>query len=322
MFDFVLGIGLAGLLVRGWLRGFVREVLDLVSLVLGVWVAFALSGPLGNFLSDRFDVNPEVARIGSGILLFVLFGVAMSIAAHFLSTVMRLPGLNLVNRIGGALVAISWGVVLVLVAVNIVGALPGADDWEATLDESAVVGTIAGDNAIPQRLFSGVAKSGALAALSNLQSTFGQSRVVPQGNEVLNIPPAKGDELRQVRDEVDLILDRINERRTSDVVGALLSTMTMTSVAEDRGVKMYKKGRISRDTPEGGSVLDDLEEAGVRLEVAGEALALAATGRAAIDALFEDSEASALLLSADFDRVGVALVDGPTGVLLVVVLGG
>jgi hypothetical protein len=43
MFDFVLGIGLAGLAVRGWLRGFVREVLDLVSLVLGIFVALLLS---------------------------------------------------------------------------------------------------------------------------------------------------------------------------------------------------------------------------------------------------------------------------------------
>ena len=32
----ILGLFLAGLLVRGWLRGFVRESLDLVGLVLGV----------------------------------------------------------------------------------------------------------------------------------------------------------------------------------------------------------------------------------------------------------------------------------------------
>ena len=35
MVDFVLGLFIAGLLVRGWLRGFVRETLDLVALVIG-----------------------------------------------------------------------------------------------------------------------------------------------------------------------------------------------------------------------------------------------------------------------------------------------
>jgi uncharacterized protein YkwD len=85
---------------------------------------------------------------------------------------------------------------------------------------------------------------------------------------------------------------------------------------------MYQSGRVSRDTPIGGSVTDDLEAAGIRLEIDGEALALAATSRAAIDALFDDAEAIALLVSSDFDRLGVAVVDGPTGILLIVVLGG
>lgn len=321
MLDFVLGVGLAGLMVRGWLRGFVREVLDLVSLVLGVWVAFALSAPLGDFLSDQFAVQSEVARIGSGILLFVLFGVAMSIAAHFLSTVMRLPGLNLMNRIGGMVVAAFWGIVIVLVLVNIATALPG-DNWESTIEESTVAQAIAGKDAIPQRLLGSVLSSGSLSALSNLQSIFGDGRAVPNGREVLTIPTAPSEETRLIRDEVDLVVEMVNERRTSQDLGALLQTEAITAVAESRGSTMYLKGRVSRNTPAGGSVTDDLAAAGIRLEVDGEALALAATTRAAIDALFENDEANGLLLSPEFDRVGVALVEGPTGILLVVVLGG
>lgn len=321
MLDFVLGVGLAGLIVRGWLRGFVREVLDLVSLVLGVWVAFALSAPLGDFLSDQFAVQSEVARIGSGILLFVLFGVAMSIAAHFLSTVMRLPGLNLMNRIGGMVVAAFWGIVIVLVLVNIATALPG-DKWESTIEESTVAQAIAGKEAIPQRLLGSVLSSGSLSALSNLQSIFGDGRAVPSGREVLTIPPAPREETRLIRDEVDLVVKMINERRTSQDLGALLQTEAITAVAESRGSLMYRKGRVSRNTPAGGSVTDDLEAAGIRLEIAGEDLALAATTRAGIDALFENDEASKLLLAPEFDRVGIALVEGPTGILLVVVLGG
>jgi uncharacterized membrane protein required for colicin V production len=107
--DFVLGLFLAALLVRGWMRGFVREVLDLVALVFGLWIALKLSGPLGEFVTERFSVSPEAATIGAGIILFLLFGVAMSLAAHFLARVMTLPGLNLINRLGGAAVAALWG---------------------------------------------------------------------------------------------------------------------------------------------------------------------------------------------------------------------
>ena len=52
MLDFVLGLFLAALLVRGWVRGLVRELLDLVGLVVGLWIAFKLSQPFGDFLAN------------------------------------------------------------------------------------------------------------------------------------------------------------------------------------------------------------------------------------------------------------------------------
>lgn len=322
MLDFILGAGLAGLIVRGWIRGFVREVLDLVGLVLGVWVAFTLSEPLGNFLTDRFDVGPEVARIGSGILLFVLLGVALSIGAHFLSQVMRLPGLNLLNRIGGSAVAGLWGVVIILVAVNLAGVLPLPQGLSDQIEESAVVGSLAGEGSWAQRAFETLGDDGILASLSTIRALVGADRAVPQGREVIAIPPARSDEVRQVREDADLVVDRVNSARTAAAVGALLLTQPLTGVAESRGMVMYTTGRISRDTPPGGSVSDDLAGAGILLEVDGEALALAATTRAAIDALLADPEALALLTSPAYDRVGVSVADGPTGIVLVLVLGG
>lgn len=322
MFDFVLGIGLAGLAVRGWLRGFVREVLDLVSLVLGIFVAFLLSAPLGDFLSDRFSVGPEAARIGSGILLFVLFGVAMSIAAHLLSNVMRLPGLNLMNRIGGSAVAVAWGVALVLVLVNVGRVLPLPQGVDDAMADSVVIDTIAGDEAIPQRLFVKIGTNGILASLDALQTRFGATRVVPSGLEVVSVPPAPAEELRLVRSEVELVAERINEMRTTSVVGALLLADGLTGLAESRAAAMYQAGRITRETPVGGTVSDDLVAVGIRLEVSGEVLALASTTRSDIDAAFDNAEASGLLLAPSFDRMGIALLEGPTGILLVVVLGG
>ena len=114
MLDFVLGLALAGLMVRGWMRGLVREALDLVGLVFGVWIALWLSRPLGEFLTERFGVSPELAGILAGVVLFVLFGVALAVAARYLTKVMTLPGLNTANRIGGSAVAVGWGVILIL----------------------------------------------------------------------------------------------------------------------------------------------------------------------------------------------------------------
>jgi uncharacterized protein YkwD len=320
--DFILGLALAGLLVRGWTRGFVREVLDLVGLILGVWIAFRLSAPLGEFLSDRFGVSPEVAAIGAGIVLFVLFGVAMAVAARYLSKVMNLPGLTMINRVGGAAVALGWGIVILLVVLNLALVLPLPPSWDQAIEDSTVAQAIVGPEALPQQAFESVASSQVLSSLTALQSVIGASRAVPEGNEIIIIPPAPEDEIRQVRDEVDDLMVRINEYRAGQGLSALTTSAVFTDVAESRAAVMYTTGRLSRDTPVGGSVLDDLAAAGVRPTLAGENLALASSSRAAFDGMLDSPTALAQLNEPGYDRAGVAVVEGPTGRLVVVVFGG
>jgi uncharacterized protein YkwD/uncharacterized membrane protein required for colicin V production len=320
--DFILGLFLAGLLVRGWLRGFVRESLDLVGLVVGLWVAFRLSSPLGEFVTDRFGVTPEVATIGAGILLFLLFGVAMSIASHYLSKVMNLPGLNLINRIGGAGVATAWGIAIVLVIVNVGRALPLFDVWEQRLEGSTVAQAIAGPDALPQRVFESLGSLDVLGSMASIQTLFGANRAVPEGDEVLNIPAAAPDEVRQVREEADEVLGLVNEYRTEQGLRALEESSSLDGVAETRAVEMYTAGRLSREHPPGRSVADAVAAAGILLARVGENLALASSSRAAFEAMLDSPTALAHFDVPGYDRAGISVVDGPTGRLVVIILGG
>ena len=320
MVDFVLGLFIAALLVRGWLRGFVREALDLVALFIGLWIAFRLSGPLGEFLTDRFSVSPEVATIGAGVVLFLLFGVAMSIAAHYLSRVMSLPGLNLINRLGGAAVAALWGIAIILVVINLARVVPGG--WDARFENSSVAQAIAGPDAAPQQVLETMAPDGVLGSLAAIQGLFGVNRIVPEANEVLTIPPAAPDEVRQVRDETAGVLEQVNEHRTGLGLSALGRSAGLDTVAESRARGMYTSGRISRDYPPGGSVATDVAATGIRLAVVGENLALASSPRAAVDAMLGSPTALSQFALTAYDRTGISVVDGPTGRLVVIVMGG
>ena len=302
MIDFILGLFLAGLLVRGWLRGFIREILDLVGLVAGLWIAFRLSSPLGEFLTDRFGVGPEVASIGAGIVLFLLFGIAMSIAAHYLSKVMNLPGLNLINRLGGAAVAAAWGIAIVLVVVNVARALPLPESLDRRFEDSTVAHAIAGSESLPQRIFERLGSDGVLSSLAAMQGLFGANRAVPEGNDVLTIPPAGSDEVRQSREEAVEVLGQVNEYRTGQGLAALGESGGLAEVAEARAVEMYTTGRISRDHPQGGNVADDLAAAGIRLTVVGENLALASSSRAAVNGMLDSPTALAQLNIGGYDR--------------------
>jgi membrane protein required for colicin V production len=318
MVDFVLGAALLALLIRGWSRGFVREALALASLVLGTWFAFALSPWFGDFLTKSFGITPEVARIGGGVLLFVLFGTALTIAAFLLTRVMRLPGLNTVNRLGGATVAVTWGVALMLVIINVAKVTPLPAALDSQLEESVVVEAIAGPTALPQRVFYRLAGDSALAALAQIQSLFGTSRVVPQGEQVIVIPPARPDELRQVRDEAEMILGEVNRSRSAEGLGALVTSDGLVTLAETRAVESYVNGTLSRDL----DCLAEATTAGLSLAVCADAVALASTALSALDGILASDEGGAAILDSSNDRAGVAVVDGPTGRLLLIILGG
>jgi membrane protein required for colicin V production len=318
MVDFVLGAALLALLIRGWSRGFVREAIALAGLVLGTWFAFALSPWFGDFLTQSFGVTPEVARIGGGVLLFVLFGTALTIAAFLLTRVMRLPGLNTVNRVGGAVVAVTWGVALMLVIINVARVTPLPDALDSQLEESVVVEAIAGPTALPQRLFYRVAGDSALAALAQIQSLFGTGRVVPQGEQVVAIPPAQSDELRQVRDEAEMILGEVNRFRAAEGLGALVTSEGLVNLAEGRAMESSTNGTIGRDL----DCLPEAKEGGLSLAACTDVVALASTALSALDGIMASDEGGVVLLGSSYDRAGVAVVDGPTGRLLVIVLGG
>lgn len=318
MLNFVLGIVLAAMLVRGWTRGFVRESLDLIGLVVGILIAFRMSAPVGDFLTDSFGVGPEVARIGAGIALFVLFGVTLSIAAHYLSKMMNLPGLSMVNRIGGAAVAVGWGIAVVFVVLTLVTVFPVPQTWRGQIDESAVAQSIVGDGALPRQVFEEIAGDNLLAVVGALRDLFGATRVVPVGDEMVEIPAAQPDELRQVRSEAEALVGRLNEYRVGIGLSAVQPVASLTELAEDHAVERYTKGIVSRIT----DCQQSLAARSHQVLACDNAVALAGTAIAGFDGILDTDQGGAMYGDPAFDRVGIAVVQGPTGRMVVMVLAG
>lgn len=318
MIDFILGLALAGMLVRGWMRGFVREALDLVGLVLGLWLAFRLSAPFGDFLTNSFGVGPELARIGGGVILFVLFGALLSIAAHYLSKLMNLPGLSLVNRFGGAAVAVGWGVVIVLIVVSVIAVFPIPEDWRDEIDDSRVVQLIAGEDAVPRQFFESLAGDNVMSAMASLRDLFGVARIVPQGTDVIEIPPAAPDEIRQVRAEARAIVEQINEDRVGAGLRAVRSVDVITTLAEGHAEILYVQGGLHRIE----DCVRALRQQAYQVLRCDNQVALAGTAAAGYQGILETEEGRTMIETPGFDRAGVAVVDGPTGRLLVIILAG
>lgn len=317
MLDVLLGAGIAWLAVRGWIRGLVREALGLVGLFLGTILSFRLGGLIGDFLTRSFGWPHEVARVAGGMVIFVLLGVVLGVGAAVLTRMMNLPGLTIANRVGGAVLAVAWALAVILVAVNVSRALPLP--WNDQLERSVVVEAVAGPEAWQQRLFHRLAGESVLATLYSIQNLFGSERVVPRADQEIGFPAAAPDEMRQVRGEAEMILEELNRHRAGENLPLLAPSDVLFQLAELRASDMYASGMLGRDED---CVPEAAERVQVRLLRCSEVAALASTSLAALDAILADQESGPVALGPESNRAGVAVVDGPTGRLVLVVLAG
>ncbi len=322
MIDFILGLYLAGLLVRGWLRGFVKELLDLIGLVIGLAVAFRLSVPIGDFLTDQFDVTPEWARIGAGVTLFVLVSTGLSLAANQLAKVMRLPGMNLANRLAGSGFALAWGIALLLVATSVLRAIPMPPVVDETLDNSVVISVIASPDSPTQQMFQDLVGDEVLDTLLALGPLIDNRNLVLDSDDTVEIDPATPEELAVNPGAADQSFLHVNRDRTGAGLAPLAWSESLAEVAMDHAMDMYLNGFISHVSPTTGTIGDRVRTARIPLTAVGENLALAANARAVHVGFMESEGHRANILRTNFDRMGIAAVDGPLGLMIVQVFGG
>ena len=316
MIDFVIGVYLAGLGVRGWLRGLVREVLDLVGLVLGAAIAFRLAGPVGDFLTDRFGVTSEWARIGAGVVLFSAVSVGLAIASRSISRVMNLPGLNLLNRFGGVALAVAWGVMLLAVILTILRALP-IGGVSAALDESRMALVLAGPDSVPVQILTTVGGEKVASAVALLENLAGGRRLVVEGDERIDLEPNAVEVLSAAPASAEELYVMLNRDRLAVGADPLPWSDELAAVATAHATEMYRDGYLAHFSPVTAYVGDRIRAAGILFVAAGESIGLASTTRAVQAALLESEENRANLFDRSFDRVGIGVVAGPYGLLVV-----
>ncbi len=133
-FDFaVLGV-LALSTLLAYVRGVVRELMAIVSWVIGFFAALAFGSPVAAALPGM-EESPVAKYVVAFALVFIVVLVLGAIVAHLLSKVVRAAGLGFLDRFLGALFGLARGVLLVLVLVLIAGLteLPRNNWWQNSL---------------------------------------------------------------------------------------------------------------------------------------------------------------------------------------------
>ena len=100
-------------MLAGWSSGFVRQVVGLAGVVVGILVGVALMNTVGSLLAPIFGLSDTAsAVIGFGVLFVGVQILAASIARVLRGIVAALR-LSLLNRAGGGLVGLAKAAIIV-----------------------------------------------------------------------------------------------------------------------------------------------------------------------------------------------------------------
>lgn len=118
----------------GLWRGFIKEVLSLLSWIAALIVARLYSEPFAGMLANVID-SGSIRYVTAFCLLFVVVIMTGTLINHFLSKVLTITGLKFLDKLLGGVFGVARGTVIVLVILFILNVFVSETQWwqESTL---------------------------------------------------------------------------------------------------------------------------------------------------------------------------------------------
>lgn len=101
LIDILVWAVLLFFIVKGFLKGFVREICSLLGLVMGIWAACKYYPSLSAAIRPYIHLPHNISSIISFVLIFLIVGLLFFFLGHLLTVIFKFVLLGGVNRLGG-----------------------------------------------------------------------------------------------------------------------------------------------------------------------------------------------------------------------------
>jgi membrane protein required for colicin V production len=113
LLDAIIAIPLVWGAWRGFRHGLIFEVLMIIGLILGLYLAFKFSGWVNDLLTEFLQSNHAIIPFISLAMIFLAVILMMVLLARFLEAILKITSLNLFNRLAGAAFGLfKWALVV------------------------------------------------------------------------------------------------------------------------------------------------------------------------------------------------------------------
>ncbi len=119
--DILIGIPLLWFGYKGFTKGLISEILSLVALVAGIWLAVHFSWFVGGHIETLFDVKNQYVSLAAFTITFLGVVFLMHFAGKIATRLASKTALGLTNRLAGALFGFLKAAFIISVALYLYG---------------------------------------------------------------------------------------------------------------------------------------------------------------------------------------------------------
>lgn len=109
-------------------RGFIKEIMSLLSWIAALLVSRVYSVSLASILENLID-NPSVRYVIAFSVLFVIIIMLGTLLNHLMSKLLVVTGLKTIDRLLGAAFGVARGTVIVLVFLFVLNVFVSESEW-------------------------------------------------------------------------------------------------------------------------------------------------------------------------------------------------
>lgn len=104
--DIILLICFVPALISGIRKGFISQVISIVSLIGGVWLSYEFSEPVGAWLSQYIETTENVLKLISFIIIMIAVFAGLALVGKLLEGIINFVMLGWVNKLLGVVFAL------------------------------------------------------------------------------------------------------------------------------------------------------------------------------------------------------------------------
>ena len=106
-------------IVSGFSKGFVSQAFSLLALVLGVWLSFKFSVPLGNWLKTYADLPGTVLQIISFATILLIVVLLLRLIGNIIEKLIKVVMLGWLNKLLGVVFSLIKVVLVIGIVITL-----------------------------------------------------------------------------------------------------------------------------------------------------------------------------------------------------------